>query len=139
MKKISVVCREHSEYASLVRAVVRALHGTESIADINTHSIDGGFGEFCYYSDTVPFYFKHRASIVALAESLAEELGTGTVSMVRNFNCLVDTSTRGRTPGYSEREIAMALYGKKDDDLDVIYNALTWFAAEEVCRWFEED
>lgn len=139
MKKISVVCREHSEYASLVRAVVKALHGTESIEDINGHGIDGGFGEFCYYSDTVPFYFKHRASIVALAESRAESFDTGTVAMVRNFNCLVDTSTRDRTPNYSEREIAMALYGKKDDDLDVIYNALAWFAAEEVCRWFEED
>ena len=139
MKKISTVCREHAEYAALVRAVVKALHGTESIEDINSHGIDGGYGEFCYYSDTVAFYFRHRASIVALAESLANELEEGTVEMVRNFNCLVDTSTRDRTPDYSEREIAMALYGRKNDELGVIYNALSWFAAEEVCQWFEEN
>lgn len=118
----------------LIRAVVNQLggweHFTECAPDITNHGIDGGFGGFIYYHETIAFFRKNRKEIVALAESQASEFDTDVIEMVRSFGCL---SNKG-VPDYPSSEIGKALYGNYNDELDFVYNALAWYAAEETAR-----
>lgn len=136
MKTLKSFIVESHINPKLIRAVVSQLGGWDSFKqsaiNINNHGINGGFSGFIYYDDTVKFYRKNKALIVNLAEQQACELGDDAVTMVQGFNCLVDVPTR--KPDYTMNEIAKALYGRYDDDLMIIYNALAWFAAEEIAR-----
>jgi len=133
MKMIKTVLSEHIEYSTLIRAVVCNV-GKESISDINSHGIDGGFGGFIYYTDTVKFFKAHKKAILSLLKALSEDVGEGLLELVAGFNCL---SSAGK-PIYTVDEIAEAIYTGRGDYAHIIQNALAWFAAEEVCRWFEE-
>lgn len=137
MKTISEVCKENEEFSLVVKAVVRRI-GRESIQDVNEHGISGGFSGFIYYTETVAFWKKYKKIIMKMLENDASDFGVGIVEMVQNFNCLVNTSTKERKPDYTSDEIGRALYGRYNEELDIIYNALAWYAAEIVCRWFEE-
>ena len=130
MKKLSDVLKERSEYKTLINAVIRRV-GMDSVQDINNHGIGGGFNGFIYYKDTVAFWKAHRKDIMRFAEEMADSLGEDTISMIQNFNCL------GKKD-YSSTDIAKALYAGKGDVAEQIQNAMAWFAAEEVCRMFEE-
>lgn len=117
--------------ASLVRAVIKQFGGwesfTESALDVYNHGIAGGFHGFIYYGDTVKFAKAHKADIQKLASEQAEEFGVGTLEMIQGFGCL------GKD--YSLDEIGKCLYGCGHcDDETQIYNALAWYAGEEVCR-----
>lgn len=118
----------------LIRAVVNQLGGwerfSETAQDINNHGIVTGFSGFIYYHDTIKFWRKNRKEILLLAELQASDLGEDVIRMIQNFNCL---SNKGK-PDYSASEIARALYGRYDDELDLIYNAMSWYASEEVAR-----
>jgi hypothetical protein len=122
--------------ANLINAVVRQLgyrkitkECRETMSDICNNGIDGGFGKFIYYSDTVNFFKKNRAAIVEAVEEMANELGEDSAVMVAGFNCLkpCDKETRA--------SIARCIYGGRltEDDTQVA-NALSWFAAEEAAR-----
>ncbi len=87
---------------------------TETAQDVANNGIDGGYGDFIYYSDTVPFAEKNRAEIAKLAESQAADFGEGVLDMVQGFGCL------GKD--YEQGEIARCLYGSGDDTQ--ILNAL---------------
>jgi hypothetical protein len=118
----------------LVRAVLRQLGGgkeaKETLADVARGGADAGFSGFTYYTDTVPFFKRNRAEIVALVESMAEQLGDEPLAMVKGFRCLDADSA----------SIARCLYGGRlTDDDTYTENALTWFALEEVARAFEQD
>ena len=128
MKTIKHVIRENPDYTTLIRAVVSRI-GKDSIQDVNNHGIDGGFGGFIYYTETMAFFRKHRAIILKMAEEMAEQLGENILSMIHGFRCIGED--------YSTAEIAKAIYTGKGDCVDVVYNAMAWFAAEEVCRMFE--
>ena len=54
----------------------------------------------------------------------------GPFSVVKSFVCLNDE--------YNRVECAMALYGRYDEKLDVIYNALAWYALEDVARFVSD-
>ena len=115
----------------LIRAVVRQIGGwssfKESAPDIANHGVDGGFGGFIYYSDTVKFAKRNMGSIRQLAREQAEEFGMGTLEMIQGFACLGDD--------YSIDDIGACLYGAGGSEDDTqIYNALTWYAGEEVAR-----
>lgn len=119
----------------LINAVKRNLGGDvkQQMKDITNHGIDGGFGGFIYYSDTVKFFKNNRAEIIELVREMAQDFGQDPIEFVASFNCLkpADFETR--------EEIARALYGKlKADDIQVA-NALTWFAGEEVSRYCTEE
>lgn len=142
-KTIEQVKTERPEYRALIEAVVEGIGGSEYIADVVNHGINGGFGDFIYYSDTVAFYKKYRKAINKLAEELAEELGADVVEMVGAFNCIeaYDYETKQWTDKDDRKDIAICLFGgslRTLTDDNHIPNALAWFAAEEVCRWFEE-
>jgi hypothetical protein len=129
MKTMEQVVKERSEYSRLIRAVVSRI-GKESIEDVINHGIDGGFGGFVYHSDTTKFFRKYRADIIRMAGEMSSNMGEDMLEMIRNFNCLGHDD-------YSVDDIARAIYQGKGEMVDQIQNAMAWFAAEEVCRMFE--
>jgi hypothetical protein len=134
MKSKAQVIRENSEFKSLINAVVKGLHGTESIQDINNYGIQGGYGEFCYYSDTHRFAIKNRKQIVKLLELSADMMGENDiVQMVSNFGAF-RTNPMDRE---DRAELYKYLGGAKCEQ-STITNLMAWFAAEEICRMFEE-
>lgn len=91
----------------------------------------GGFSGWIYYTETVKFYRKNRAKILALVNYFVDACGEpNALAVVMGFN-----SIKGN---YSEDEVARALYGRYNEDLTQIYNTLAWFALEELAYQFEE-
>lgn len=138
MKTQKQVIAEHLEYTRLIRAVIHNI-GIESVQDVVNHGIAGGFNGFIYTGDTVRFFENHKKLIMQLAEEQSQEFGGDALDMIRGFNCL---SSREK-PDYTASEIAKALYaggrgGDMSENARTIQNAMTWYAAEEVCRWFAE-
>jgi hypothetical protein len=105
-----------------------------TLQDVCNHGANTGHNGFIYYVETVEFYRKNRAVILAELKDLAESSGQSTIATVSNFNCLVDTRTKERKCDYTEDEIGKALYGivGKDDASTMIANALALFALETV-------
>lgn len=129
MKTITRVIKERPEYRSLIEAVVKNI-GKEYIQDVNKHGINCGFNGFIYYHETAKFWRTYRKKITQLAEEQWEELGyDNLLAMFKEFNCFKDENMG---------DLAKAFYGRFNWDYDQIYNGLAWYAAEEVCRWFEE-
>lgn len=123
--------------AKLIRSTITQFGGWDSFRecaqDVTNHGIDGGFHGFIYYVDTTKFFRKNRNMIMELATEQATGFGDrGALEMIRNFNCLIDKRTR--KPDFSADEIARAIYQSKGDCVDIIQNALAWYAGEEVAR-----
>ena len=126
------VLAENSEYKTLINAVYSRI-GKDSIKDVNNYGINGGYSGFIYYSETAKFYSRYRKLINKLVFEMAEQLGEDSQSMVLSFNCI-------NSDNESRHDIALCLYGGKLSQLKDDYhvpNALAWFAAEEVCRMFD--
>jgi len=73
-----------------------------------------------------------------LKKGMASELGENILEMVGGFNCLkyYDYKTKKWTDPEGQEAVGQTIYGGKADDQ--VANAMAWFAAEEVCRMFEE-
>lgn len=115
--------------ASLVRAVVRQIGGwsefKERAADVANYGADSGFSGFIYYTDTVAFTKRNKTEILQVAWELARDLGEGDeFDLIANFGCL-----RGE---FTAAEIARAIYSPRDEGRQTVFNALAWFALEEV-------
>lgn len=114
----------------LVRGVVRQFGGKEAFFenadDVSRHGIGGGYSGFIYYVETVAFFRKYKDEIVELAENVANDIGDNVIEMITSFNCI-----KGE---YTGSDVGKALYGRYDSNYDTLYNALAWFAGEEVCR-----
>lgn len=123
---------------TLVRAVVRQLGGwqeaKQSMIDIASHGINGGFHGFIYYPNTVAFFKRHRATICELVNSTADDFGESPITMITSFNYLKNVETQD--------SILRCLGGgplRPDPSNDtLVANALTWFAAEEVARRYSD-
>jgi len=117
--------------AKLIRSTVQQFGGWESFQesaqDVSTHGIDGGYGAFIYYSDTVPFFKRNKKEIMELANDQAEEFGQGTLEMINGFGCMESLDL-------TIDELARAIYSGKGDLTTNIFNCLAWYAGEEVCR-----
>lgn len=137
MKTLSQVTKERAEYKSLINAVIKNI-GKESIQDVNNHGIDGGFSGFIYTAETVAFYKKHKKDILSFAKELADDLGENIIEMIGGFSCLkyYDYKTSKWIEPEGQDAIGQTIYSNEIDDQ--VGNALAWFAAEEVCRWFED-
>jgi hypothetical protein len=120
--------------SSLIRAVIRQVGGWESFKelaiDVTNAGANAGFSGFIYYTDTVSFTKRHKGLILGLAESLATDLGeSSAVVCIAGFNCLdlrVD-------------EVAEALHNPRSESRQEVFNALAWFALEEVCRSYADE
>lgn len=120
--------------ATLIRAVVKNMNGwdsfKESAQDVVDHGAACGFGNFIYYTDTVAFTAKNRKAITELAAQQAADFGDSSeIEMILGFNQL-------KHDDLTISDMARTLYGRlaDEDKKTTIYNALAWYALEEVAR-----
>ena len=130
MKTKAQVLRDNPQHAKLIRAVLKRLN-EENIPDINRNGISGGYGNFIYYADTHKFAMYYRKAIIVMLEELADELGKDVVSTVSSFGVF-----RKRMDEDDRRDLYLYLGGGKPKYRQIT-NLMAWFAAEEVCRMFE--
>lgn len=113
----------------LARAVSRQIGGKATLfdrySDICNHGANSGFPGFVYYYETVEFSRRNRPAILESLKDDSENQGIGVLELVFGFRCL--------NGDFSLDEIGAALYGRYNSDLDLIYNALAWYALEKVC------
>lgn len=118
--------------ASIVRAVVRQLGGweafEESAPDIARYGVDGGFRGFIYYRETVAFTRRNLPALREMTQDVARDCGQGVGDFLAGFRCL---------KGWSADECAQAFYSGRGEAVQAVYNALAWFAAEEVARAYD--
>lgn len=103
----------------------------ETLRDISRHGIDGGYGDFIYYADTVKFFNDNRDMILEHAQQLASDLGEDMLTMIASFNCL-------KGQDLTATKIMNAIYGDTDDSAQV-KNAMAWFAGKEVAHYITND
>lgn len=116
--------------ATLIRAVVRQVGGwasfREMAADVANHGADAGFSGFCYYTDTVAFTKRQKSAVLEMAKEQASDFGSDSVySMIAGFRC---------TTAGSAEEVAEAIHNPRSEDRTAVFNALAWYALEEVAR-----
>lgn len=129
------VIAAHTEYKTLINAVVKGLHDNiDCMSDILSHGIDGGYGQFIYCSDTHAFAMKHRKHIITLLEERAEGFDMEVVEMVANFGYF----RTNKMDNEDRKQLYRYLGGGKPEQC-TITNLMCWYAVEEVCRWFDED
>lgn len=124
--------------ATLIRAVVKNMNGWESFKesaqDVVDHGASCGFGNFIYYTDTAAFTAKNRKTIAEYAAEQSTEIGyKDEIEMILGFNVI-----KKDNDDLTSSDIARALYGRltDDDKKTTIYNALAWYALEEVSRTY---
>ena len=132
MKTKKTVLTENSEYKNLINAVISRI-GMASVNDVNKYGIDGGFSGFIYYSETHKFAMRYRNQIIQLLEETAEMMDEDVVSMVSGFGVF----RRSPMDADDKRDLYKYLGGCKPEQ-GTVTNVLAWFAAEEVCRMFDE-
>ena len=132
MKTIKQVTTENKEFSKLINAVVNRV-GKYCINDINNNGIDGGYNGFIYYNETVKFANYYRKLIIELLENDAESFGTDIIEMVGNFGVF----RNNKMDIDDKKDLYRFLSGVKCQET-TIPNLMAWYAAETVCRWFEE-
>lgn len=132
MKSKAQVLRDNSEYKTLINAVIKNI-GLDSVSDVNSHGIDGGFSGFIYYSETHAFAMRYRKLIVKLLEQQADEIGEEVTEMVSHFGVF-----RNSPIDNDDRKDLYKYLGGGRPEQGTITNVMAWFAAEEVCRMFED-
>ena len=132
MKTKKSVLRENSDYSVLINAVINRV-GLDSVEDVNRHGIDGGFSGFIYYKETHEFAMRHRKLIKKLLYETAESLGEGILTMVEHFGVF-----RNDKMDREEENDLFSYLGNGMPRQGRVTNVMAWFAAEEVCRWFDE-
>lgn len=131
MKTKAEVLRDYPQYKTVINAVYNSI-GKDSIMDVVNHGIDGGFNGFIYYSDTHKFAIKHRSVIVTMLEDMADQLGEEVVKMVSGFGVF-----RNSPMDNDDRKDLYKYLGGGKPEQGTITNLMAWFAAEEVCRMFD--
>lgn len=102
-----------------------------TLNDIHSYGIEGGFGGFIYYSDTVAFAEQNKADILDIARDMADALEVdGAYSLIAGFACLGD--------GYTADSVADAINNPAHEDYTQVLNAMAWFAAEEFAHYMIE-
>lgn len=128
MKNLKTFIEKSNIEAKLIRSVVRQIGGWEEFKDraqdVYNYGAAGGFAGFTYYDDTVAFTKRNKVGIEAMLKDLADSVGESFADCLRGFNCLK----------ISGQEAAEGFYNHRSDDRTQVYNALAWFALEEVCR-----
>lgn len=125
------VLSSYPQYKTLINAVYNRI-GKENIMYVVNHGIDAGFSGFIYYSETHAFAMRYRSIIVKMLEETAQDLGEDVVSMVANFGVF----RRSAMDAEDKKDLYKYLGGGRPQQ-GAITNVMAWFAAEEVCRMFD--
>lgn len=131
MKTKKQVIQDNADYKALINAVISRI-GMDSVMDVVNHGIDGGFSGFIYYSDTHKFAMTYRKLIVQMLEETACQLGEDVVKMVSGFGVF-----RHSPMDAEDRKDLYKYLGGGRPEQGTITNIMAWFAAEEVCRMFD--
>lgn len=109
---------------------------TSILRDVSRSSADAGWPGFIYYSETRDFADNNRAEIIEALDSLADDLGEKSVSLVIGFNCLNDDD---ETYKAVVRYLGGGSYAEDDATMDCasVWNAMAWFALETVANELE--
>ena len=133
---LKTLIAKSSIHAPLIRAVVKNMGGwdsfKESAQDVVDHGASCGFGSFIYYTATIAFTAKNRKIIAEYAAEQSKDISyRDEIEMILGFNCL-------QHDDLTSSDIARALYGRlaDTDTKTIIYNALAWYALEEVSRTY---
>lgn len=132
MKTKVQVIREYNDQKILINAVINRI-GLDSVQDVNSHGIDGGFSGFIYYAETHKFAMCYRLNIVKLLEEQADSFGLGVIEMVSGFGVF-----RNSPMDNDDRKDLYKYLGGGKPEQGTITNLMAWYAAEEVCRMFED-
>ena len=130
MKKLTLsqFIAESGLNASLVRSTVRQCCGWQSFKemaqDVANHGAGGGFGNFIYYTDTIAFSKRNKKALLEMCKEQAEDCAATVSDFISWWNC-VDCDAE---------QVAIALYTGKGENVTEVYNALAWYALEEVAR-----
>jgi prophage antirepressor-like protein len=85
---------------------------------------------FIYYTDTHSFAVRHRKNILSLAKDMADQLGYKDIhDLVMSFKCVNNDD--------NDYENLCKYIAGSPCQPSIVTNAMAWFAAEEVCRMFE--
>lgn len=133
MKTQAQVIKENNQYKSLINAVIENLGGIDSMGDIRSHGISGGFPGFTYYSDTHKFAIDNQKDIVSMLEDMADQLGEEVTAMVSGFGVFRNSPMDKD----DKKDLYKYLSGVAPEQ-GAITNVMAWFAAEEVARMFED-
>jgi len=131
MKSKKEVIKDNESYKTLINAVINRI-GLDNVENVNGHGIDGGYSGFIYYSDTHAFAMRYRKLIVRLLEEQAEQLGEDVVQMVSHFGVFRNSPMDNE----DKRDLYKYLGGGRNEQSSIT-NVMAWFAAEEVCRMFD--
>lgn len=129
MKTIKQFTEKSHIDSKLIRAVIRQNGGWsnfKSIAyDVYDHGANSGFSGFIYYDDTVKFTKNNKQLIIQCLFDLNLDLygNKNYIETLLYFNCL---------KGFTPIEILDGLNNPKSDYRFLVFNALAWFALEEV-------
>lgn len=126
----------------LASAVLRQLgdgrinrEAIDTAIEAGRNGADAGWHGFISTGNTIVFAKRHREAIVACIERTSSDLGErGPVSLVLGFKCISKDVT--------ETHVAAAMYGSGQHygpAVEQVYNALAWFALEEVGRAIEAE
>lgn len=134
MKTLKAFVENTKLSATLVRAVVRQIGGWDSFKedaqDIANNGADAGWVGFTYYSDTLKFTKRHKQELLCRANVMAQELGESSgFTLIAGFNCL---------KSYSADEVFDAFVNPHSEARTDVFNALAWFALEEVSRAYAD-
>ena len=98
---------------------------------------DKGFTGFNDFTDTIPFFTKHRKDIVIHMEHTAKALGIDIISMVQYFGVF----EKSKKPSISD--VGKALWDSTiHEELNELYNVFAWYTLEEIARiwdWYVEE
>jgi hypothetical protein len=131
MKTKKQVLSENSDYRVLINAVISNI-GMDSVMDVVNHGIDGGFSGFIYYSETHKFAMQYRKLICQMLEQMADDMGEDVVKMVSGFGVF-----RNSPMDQDDKKDLYKYIGGGRPEQGTITNVMAWFAAEEVCRMFD--
>ena len=126
---------EFSTNRELDRAVISKFGSDEeffnSVFLIVDNGINGGYQGYRFFNETVPFAVTHKKTILAIVKEYADKCSEhGVFMMLTKFNYFSNLT---------ELEIAETIYEENEEEEHYtnVFNALTWYIAEEVCRNFE--
>jgi hypothetical protein len=122
--------------AQLIRATIRQFgdwdYFKQSAPDISSHGATGGFSGFTYYDDTVPFAKRNKKLILESLTEMDQQIeNVGLLAFIASFNCF-------KGMDITQDSIARAIYTGKGDDVITVFNALAWYALEEVARSYND-
>ncbi len=106
----------------------------DTLRDVSEHGADSGFPGFTYYTDTVSFAKRHRATILESLREFASDMGDrDPVALVLGFRCVKQADV-------SPEAVSVALYGDRippgvsANDVDAVLNGIAWYALESVAH-----